>query len=141
MAENPTDEEQLARLRSWWEENGTALVVGLVLVVAAVVGWRWYEGYQEERLIEASELYVQFQEAEGEARDDLAARIIEQGTGTAYPTFVLFEQAAAAIAGDVGGGAASAPGSRPGERRGAGGSGASASGAGAVQVCQRHRSD
>lgn len=98
MAENPTDEEQLARLRSWWEQNGTALVVGLVLVVGGVLGWRWYEGYREERLIEASELYVQFQEAPAEARAELVAQVVERGEGTAYPSFVLLQQAEGAVA-------------------------------------------
>lgn len=97
MSEYLSEEEQLARLRAWWKDNGTFLVVGLVLVVAGVLGWRWYQGNVEQRVRNASDLYAEFQAAEGAARDDLAARIIEQGEGTAYPTFVLLTQADAAI--------------------------------------------
>jgi predicted negative regulator of RcsB-dependent stress response len=92
-----TDEEQVARLRAWWRDNGTSLVVGVVLVVGGVAGWRWYQSHVEERTLQASDLYAQFQEAEGESRDRLASQVIEQGDGTAYPAFVLLRQADAAV--------------------------------------------
>jgi predicted negative regulator of RcsB-dependent stress response len=94
-----TDEEQLARLRSWWERNGTALVVGVVVALALVVGWRWYQGHVEERELRASDLYAEFLEAEGGARDELAGRIVEEGQGTAYPAFVLLQQASESVSG------------------------------------------
>jgi predicted negative regulator of RcsB-dependent stress response len=92
-----TDEEQVARLRAWWRDNGTTLVVAVVLVVGGVAGWRWYQSHTEERTLQASDLYAQFQEADGESRDELASRIIEQGSGTAYPAFVLLRQADDAV--------------------------------------------
>jgi len=95
-----SEEEQLERLRNWWQRNGTLLLIGVVVVIAAVVGWRWYQGNQEQQLLAASDLFTEFQAAEGDARDALAAQIIETGAGTAYPTFVLFQQADAAVAAD-----------------------------------------
>lgn len=100
MSDHLTEEEQLARLKAWWQENGISLVVGVLVVVAGVVGWRWYESYQQERLTTASDLYQEFQEADGDARAELAARLIEEGEGTAYPAFVLLEQASSAVADD-----------------------------------------
>lgn len=102
MSDYLTDEEQLARLRTWWERNGTMLLVGLVLVVGAVVGWRWYQGNLQERTVQASDLYAEFQAAEGEARGELADRIVAEGEGTAYPALVLLEQAESRVAGDGG---------------------------------------
>jgi predicted negative regulator of RcsB-dependent stress response len=93
-----TDEEQLAQLRNWWQEHGRSLLVGVVLVVAAVVGWRWYQSHTEQRTFGASDLYAEFQNSEGDSRDALARQIIEQSLGTAYPTFVLLRQADAAVA-------------------------------------------
>jgi predicted negative regulator of RcsB-dependent stress response len=98
VADYLSEEEQLARLRGWWQKYGVALVLGVVLVVAAILGWRWYQGHVEERIARNSDLYVEFQAATGEAREALAARILEEGRGTAYPTFVLFEQAQTAVA-------------------------------------------
>ena len=37
MSDYLTDEEQMARLKSWWDENGRSLVIGLVLVIGATV--------------------------------------------------------------------------------------------------------
>jgi len=95
-----SEEEQLERLRNWWQRNGMMLLIGVVVIVAAVVGWRWYQSSQEQQLFAASDLFAEFQAAEGDRRDELAARILETGAGTAYPAFVLFQQADAAIAAD-----------------------------------------
>jgi len=95
-----SEEEQLERLRNWWQRNGVMLLIGVVAVVAAVVGWRWYQNNQEQQLLSASELFAEFQVAQGEARDELVQRILDTGAGTAYPAFVLFEQADAAVAAD-----------------------------------------
>ncbi len=97
MSEYLTDEEQVARLRAWWQEHGTSLVVMVVLVVAGVAAWRWYQGHEQTRVLTASDLYAKFLDAKGDARDTVAARIIDQGKGTAYPTFVLLQQAQTAV--------------------------------------------
>jgi predicted negative regulator of RcsB-dependent stress response len=93
-----SEEEQLARLRGWWERNGTYLVVGLVLALSAFLGWRWYQGHVEERTLQASDLYAQFQAASGSARVALGDEIIALGKRSAYPAFVLFHRAEAALA-------------------------------------------
>jgi predicted negative regulator of RcsB-dependent stress response len=100
VADYLSEEEQLARLRGWWQKYGLALVLGAVLVVAAILGWRWYQSHVEERIARTSDLYVEFQTATGEAREALAVRILGEGGGTAYPAFVLFEQAQSAVASD-----------------------------------------
>lgn len=105
MSDYLTDEEQLARLRAWWERYGTPLIVALVIGAAAVFGWRWYQSSVDERIQRASDLYTEFQQADGEARKELADRILQEGKGTAYPAFVLLEQAEARVAADDAAGA------------------------------------
>ncbi len=102
MSDYLSEEEQLARLREWWQRHGLSLLLGVVLVVAAIVGWRWYQGHVEQRNQNASELFAEFLEASGEARDALAERVLNEGAGTAYPVFVLLRQAEAAVAGNDG---------------------------------------
>lgn len=97
MSDYLTDEEQMTRLRNWWEQNGAALLVGVVLVVVGVVGWRWYQTSVEERIANGADLYGQWLEAKGEARQRLGELIEEEAAGTAYPTFVLFHQARDAV--------------------------------------------
>jgi len=97
-----TDEEQLARLRNWWQRNGTALLMVVVLVIGGVIGWRWYESSGAERVARAADLYAEFQLARGDARDALAAEIVAGGRRTAYPALVLLQLAEEAVsAGDL----------------------------------------
>ena len=41
-----TEEEQLETLKRWWKENGTSIIVGIILAVAAVFGWRAWQSHQ-----------------------------------------------------------------------------------------------
>ncbi|MEQ8857773.1 MAG: tetratricopeptide repeat protein [Pseudomonadales bacterium] len=102
MSDYLSEEEQLARLRDWWQRHGVSLLVGTVLVVAGIVGWRWYQGHVEERILNASDLYAEFLAADGSAREALAERIVREGEGTAYPAVVLMRQAKEAVAGGNG---------------------------------------
>ena len=42
MSEYLDEEEQLARAKSWWDENANSVIVGVVLVVGGIVGWNWF---------------------------------------------------------------------------------------------------
>ncbi len=98
MSDYLTDEEQMARLRTWWQRNGAALAVGVVVIVAGVIGWRWYQSFTEERVMKASDLYVEFLAAGGEAQRALADELVAGGKATAYPALVLLHQAQMAVA-------------------------------------------
>jgi predicted negative regulator of RcsB-dependent stress response len=93
-----TDEEQLARLKSWWAENGTATIVGLVLVIAGVSGWRWYDGYRADAMVQASDMYQEFLNSEGDDRETIATSIASEIPDTAYHTFTLMHLARDAVA-------------------------------------------
>lgn len=98
MSEYLSEEEQVARLKSWWDENGTFVMVVTVLAVAAIVGWRWYDGYATDRAHAASKLFDEYRVAEGDARKAAAAAIEADYAGSAYHVFVLFTQAQEALA-------------------------------------------
>jgi predicted negative regulator of RcsB-dependent stress response len=46
-----SDEEQLEVLKNWWDENGTSLVITVVVTVGAIFGYRGWE----ENVIQAGE--------------------------------------------------------------------------------------
>lgn len=96
MADYLTDEEQAERLKQWWEKNGTSLVVGLVLAVAAVVGWRYYQGYVGDRALAASAAFTAYLDARDAAQPvaELLRTIDEDHVGTAYHVFALLYRAA-----------------------------------------------
>ncbi|MEH6627112.1 MAG: tetratricopeptide repeat protein [Motiliproteus sp.] len=41
-----TEEEQVEAIKSWWKENGSSTVFGIVAAVAIVLGWRGWQDYQ-----------------------------------------------------------------------------------------------
>ncbi len=57
MAEHLTEEEQLETLKRWWAENGKSMVVGVVLAVAAYLGWGAWQDKQQADAEMASEHY------------------------------------------------------------------------------------
>ncbi|MDN3521192.1 YfgM family protein [Halomonas ramblicola] len=59
MAELRTEEEQVEALKRWWKENGLALVAGVAIAAAGVIGWNAWQGYQENQATAASMRYQQ----------------------------------------------------------------------------------
>ena len=95
MADFLSDEEQLTRLRNWWASNGIALIVGLVVVIGAVIGWRWYQNQSLESVERASDAYRAYLEARslGAPSEALATAVETEYAGTAYHVFVLLHRA------------------------------------------------
>ncbi len=93
MADYFSEEEQLDRLRNWWEKNGTAIIVSVVLMIGGLAGWRWYDAATSAELEAASDLYAAFLAADEDARPALAATLEAEFGATSYATFVLLHRA------------------------------------------------
>ena len=96
MSDYLTDEEQAERLKRWWEANGTSLVVGVALAVAAVVAWRYYDAHVQDRADQASDAfaaYVEARQADQPTTDALAV-IDTDFEGSSYQVFTLLYRAA-----------------------------------------------
>lgn len=57
MSELRTDEEQAEMLKKWWSENGTSLLVSVVLVAGGWLGWNQYHDMQRQEGEAASALF------------------------------------------------------------------------------------
>jgi len=103
VADYLSDEEQLDRLRRWWDENGTSFVVSVLLALTGIVGWRWYDSAQLEKTQMASDAYESYVAATTQAeRTELAAQIDAEFGDSSYATFVRLRQAKDALdTGDV----------------------------------------
>ncbi len=96
MADYLTDEEQAERLKRWWDSNGTFLIIGLILMVAVIIGVRVYRDYNQDRAEAASALFSAYLDARTTAApvDDYLAAIDAQYPGTTYHVFTLLYRAA-----------------------------------------------
>ena len=94
MSEYLDEEEQLARLKSWWDENGTMVVVAVVVAVVGIGGFNWYGSYSEEQAQEGTRAYASYGDAEGVDAQSLALAELEQNyAGAAVHALALFNEA------------------------------------------------
>ena len=75
MAE--TDEEQIEAIKTWWEENGKALVLTFVFVLGSVFFYRVWQGQVLEDAEKASALYENMTLVVGEEINALSVETIE----------------------------------------------------------------
>lgn len=101
-----TEEEQLAALRDWWKENGRSAVLGVVLGLAAVFGWRAWQTHELNSAEAASALYQALVGAVRTSAIDkagnTAAELQQRFADTPYAIFTAMIQARLAVdAGDL----------------------------------------
>lgn len=97
MSDYLSDEEQVARLRSWWSENGKLLMVAVVLALALVLGWRWYQANRTAKIETGSTIYAEYLEADADVKASLADELEEVAAGTAYPVLAKLGLAKTAL--------------------------------------------
>lgn len=93
MSDYLSDEEQVARLQGWWRSNGLMTIIAVVLAIAAVVGWRWYQSQQAEAIAAASDLYTTYSEADDSSRAASLTRLLGEHPNSTYAQFALMDQA------------------------------------------------
>ncbi|KXI22868.1 YfgM family protein [Photobacterium sanguinicancri] len=54
-----TEEQQVEAIKSWWKENGKAVVLGAVIGLGGLYGWRFYQGEIQSGKEQASDAYTQ----------------------------------------------------------------------------------
>ncbi|MBE9568564.1 MAG: tetratricopeptide repeat protein [Proteobacteria bacterium] len=58
MNEYETEEQQVEALKKWWKENGSSIVIGVLMGVSALFGWRYYDNQQDVHAVQASDMYM-----------------------------------------------------------------------------------
>lgn len=94
-----SDDEQVEVIRKWWEENGTSVVIAIVVAVAALLGWRQWQSWTTDKAEAASITYQQMMDAFEQARSvpdstaenaqvtESATALVEEHGDTAYADF------------------------------------------------------
>jgi len=95
--EDLTEKEQLEALRTWWSENGSFVVGGIIVGVLIIFGWnRWQAGIAETE-ISASRLFEDVMEAAGRGNLDAASEAAD-GLFSEYDDTAYAGQARLAMA-------------------------------------------
>jgi predicted negative regulator of RcsB-dependent stress response len=55
-----TEEEQEDQIKNWWKENGIQIIGGVVIGIAGIWGWDYYQNHIYAQSIEARDLYLEF---------------------------------------------------------------------------------
>lgn len=102
MAEHITEEQQVEAIKTWWKENGVAVVAGLVIGFGALFGWRYYNDYKDAQSSAASSLYESVQQKFELGQDDEAQlqveKIIADYPRTPYASMAAMVAARQAVA-------------------------------------------
>jgi predicted negative regulator of RcsB-dependent stress response len=99
VAEHLSDDEQVEALRRWWSQNGTTLIVTLVLVILGVIGWRWYHDHKAATEAAASAAYRHYLDVRASAtatdadRAAALAPLDGEFKGSTYHVFALLYRA------------------------------------------------
>lgn len=91
METHTTEEQQIAALKSWWKENGSSIVTGVVLGLAVLFGVKAWFAYQERTAQNASNVYMVMMNAleTGDATTvtERAGLLISEFSSTPYAAF------------------------------------------------------
>lgn len=63
-----SEDEQLASLKKWWKDNGTSIIIGVVMGLGLILGYNWWQKHQQNLAVQASEIFSQLLKA-NEAED------------------------------------------------------------------------
>ena len=90
-----TENEQVDAVRRFFAENGKALAVGVVLGIAALGGWRYWQTHENTALTEASASYQQASSALTDNKADGVAKLEQfaQNNSNSYGVFAALELA------------------------------------------------
>lgn len=105
MATYGSDEEQIEALKRWWNDNGTSLLTGVVIVLAVFFGVRQWQDSQAATSGAASDLYQQISDlalanmTQTVSEDDLlAAQAVYSTLKTEHADSIYTRYAALALA-------------------------------------------
>jgi len=96
-----TEEQQVEALKTWWAENGRAVITGVVLGGAVIGGWKFWENRQESQAVAASDTFSRTLEAmEANDTDEaikLANDLTDDQPDTLYSSYANLVAARAAV--------------------------------------------
>ena len=83
-----TEDEQVEQIKAWFKQNGLSMVLGVVIGVGGIGGYRYWQYFQETTAEQASAQFTKMVDAINSADDDsletYANKLIEEYSSTEY---------------------------------------------------------
>ncbi len=101
-----SEEEQVAALKRWWKTNGKSILIGVIVGVLVIVGWKYWKSYQQDQILAASALYEELLKADAskqtESVQKISAELSEKFASTPYAIYAgLFQAKSNVQTGDL----------------------------------------
>ncbi len=92
------EDEDLVRAKAWWKENGSSIIGGVLIGTVMVVGYNFWQSYQEKHASEVAALYADY----NSSPDDSAAldALLEVDDKAAYTQLARLTAAKVAMEAD-----------------------------------------
>lgn len=101
MSVYKTEEEQIDDLKRWIKSYGPSVLMGIVLAIVLLYGWRYWQSYKHERAVKASIFYQQAVDAYQTKHTDLLEKSIkklqDKYPKSPYASYAVFLQVKAAV--------------------------------------------
>ncbi|MGF1778242.1 YfgM family protein [Vibrio nomapromontoriensis] len=95
-----SEEQQVEAIKDWWQENGKAVVLGVVVGLGGLFGWRFYQDSAIQAQEAASEQYTSVVEAITAQGVDASAEVqsfIDTSKATEYSVLAALQLAKAQV--------------------------------------------
>lgn len=91
------EQERIAELKAWWEDNRVFVIAGAVALLVALAGWQGWQVWKERRLDDAATMYRPVEQG---AKDNDAKKVADAGKALIekHPSTFFASQAALLIA-------------------------------------------
>ncbi|WP_417617437.1 YfgM family protein [Oceanisphaera sp.] len=100
MEFNSTEEQQIETLKRWWAEYGKSILLGAVIGLGGLFGWRYYQDHQLETRAAGAEHFAAISSdlvSKGPDAFAAAADFVEQNKGNNYGELAALLLAAEAV--------------------------------------------
>ncbi|HGO5853481.1 TPA: YfgM family protein [Mannheimia haemolytica] len=97
---NKTEEQQFEDAKNWFKENGTPILVAIILASAASLGWNFWKNHQIETAQKTSASYQSVMESylqNPSKNQPLVEKFIADNKDSSYAAFAQFETAKQAV--------------------------------------------
>lgn len=96
-----SEEQQVEAIKDWWKENGKAVILGAVIGLGGLFGWRYYQDSVVEGQEAASVAYnsaIQSLQTQGVAAADQVQGFIDSNSDREYAVLAAMQLAQAQVA-------------------------------------------